>query len=66
MLRGEDEDIQNGVSDEEKKESSQQSTDVIRPTLLQQTPQNKRGRFAVKKKASKIFPKTGLVMKLKY
>ena len=55
MLRGEDEDIQNGVSDEEKKESSQQSADVIRPILLQQTPQNRRGRFAVKKRRARYF-----------
>ena len=66
MLREEDEDIQNRVSDEENEEGSQQSTDIIRPTLQQQTPQNRRGRPAVKKKTSKIFPKTGLMMKLKY
>ena len=66
MLREEDEDIQNRVSDEENEEGSQWSTDIIRPNLQQQTPQNRRGRPAVKKKASKIFPKAGLMMKLKY
>ena len=66
MLHEEDEDIQNRVSDEEKEESSQQSADVIRPTLQQQTPQNRRGRPAVKKNSSNIFPKTGLMMKFKY
>ena len=50
MFRKEKEDIQNSVSDEEKKESSQHSTDVIRPTPQQQTPQNRQSRPAVKRK----------------
>lgn len=57
MLHEEDEDIQNRVSDEEKEESSQQSADVIRPTLQQQTPQNRRGRPAVKKKFEQYISK---------
>ena len=55
MLHEEAEDIQNRVSDEEKEESSQQSTDVIRPTLQQQIPQNRRGRPVVKKKSPAIY-----------
>ena len=50
MLGEEEEGIQNKVSDEEKEESCQHSTDVIRTT-----PQ-----------ASKIFPKTGLIWNIKF
>ena len=57
MLHEEAEDIQNRVSDEEKEESSQQSTDVIRPTLQQQIPQNRRGRPVVKKKVQQYISK---------
>ena len=57
MLHEEAEDNQNRVSDEEKEESSQQSTDVIRPTLQQQIPQNRRGRPVVKKKVQQYISK---------
>ena len=50
MFRKEKEDIQNSVSDEEKEESSQYSTDLIRPTTQQQTPQNRQSRPAIKRK----------------
>ena len=58
MLREEDEDIQNRVSDEENEEGSQWSTDIIRPNLQQQTPQNRRGRPAVKKKGEQDISKS--------
>ena len=50
MLCEEEEDMQKRVSDEEKVENSQHSTDVIQPNPQQQTSQNKRGRPALKRK----------------
>ena len=57
MLREKDQDIQIRVSDEEKEESCQQPAGVIRPSQQQQTPQNRLGRLALKKRRARYFQK---------